>query len=74
MDETYVKVRGKWTYLYRAVDKFGNTIDFYLSPARNAKGLADAIAGSRTEMIKDNGHFMMVERPDETLAALRTIV
>jgi Transposase and inactivated derivatives len=37
VDETYVKVRGKWTYLYRAVDKFGNTIDFYLSPTRNAK-------------------------------------
>jgi len=32
-----VKVRGKWTYLYRAVDKFGNTIDFYLSQTRNAK-------------------------------------
>ena len=35
IDETYVKVRGKWTYLYRAVDKHGNTIDFYLSPTRN---------------------------------------
>src|SRR3546814_3382676 len=31
LDETYVKVRGKWTYLYRAVDKRGDTIDFYLS-------------------------------------------
>ncbi|WP_261628800.1 IS6 family transposase, partial [Escherichia coli] len=28
LDETYVKVRGKWTYLYRAVDKRGDTIDF----------------------------------------------
>ena len=28
-----VKVKGKWTYLYRAVDKNGNTIDFYLSQA-----------------------------------------
>ena len=28
MDETYVKVKGKWHYLYRAVDKFGNTVDF----------------------------------------------
>jgi transposase-like protein len=37
VDETYVKVRGEWTYLYRALDKFGNTIDFYLSPTRNAK-------------------------------------
>lgn len=32
-----MKVRGKWTYLYRAVDKEGNTIDFYLSPTPNAK-------------------------------------
>jgi transposase-like protein len=35
VDETYVKVRGRWAYLYRAVDKLGNTIDFYLSPTRN---------------------------------------
>src|SRR3546814_9105461 len=37
LDETYVKVRGKWTYLYRAVDKRGDAIDFYLSPTRSAK-------------------------------------
>src|SRR3546814_5045531 len=37
LDETYVKGRGKWTYLYRAVDKRGDTIDFYLSPTRSAK-------------------------------------
>ncbi len=37
VDETYVKVRGRWTYLYRALDNEGNTIDFYLSPTRNAK-------------------------------------
>ena len=37
INETYVKVRGKWAYLYRAVDKLGNTIDFYLSPTRNTK-------------------------------------
>jgi transposase, IS6 family len=35
VDETYIKVRGQWAYLYRAVDKFGDTIDFYLSPTRN---------------------------------------
>jgi transposase, IS6 family len=35
VDETYVKVRSQWTYLYRAVDKFGDTIGFYLSPTRN---------------------------------------
>jgi putative transposase len=30
MDETYVKVHGQWKYLYRAVDKAGNTVDFLL--------------------------------------------
>ncbi|KJG09558.1 transposase [Photobacterium kishitanii] len=35
MDETYIKVKGKWTYYYRAVDKFGNVVDYYLSPNRD---------------------------------------
>lgn len=35
MDETYVKVRGRWTYLYRAVDRFGKTLDFILSERRD---------------------------------------
>ncbi|WP_423249608.1 IS6 family transposase [Bacillus cereus] len=37
VDETYIKVKGKWMYLYRAVDSEGNTIDFYLSKIRNHK-------------------------------------
>ena len=37
IDETYVKVRGKWAYLYRALDKFGNTTIFFLSATRNTK-------------------------------------
>lgn len=37
MDETYIKVKGQWKYLYRAVTKSGDTIDFYLSSTRNAK-------------------------------------
>ena len=36
VDETYLPVCGKWTYLYRAVDSEGNTIDFFLSPNRDA--------------------------------------
>ena len=35
VDETYVRVAGNWTYLYRAVDSAVNTIDFLLSPKRD---------------------------------------
>ena len=35
MDETYIKVKGQWVYLYRAVDKEGKTIDFMLSEKRD---------------------------------------
>jgi transposase-like protein len=34
-DETYIKVKGRWTYLYRAVDKQGHTVDFLLSERRD---------------------------------------
>ncbi len=37
MDETYVKVKGKWNYLYRVVDKEGSTVDFLLSKNRDKK-------------------------------------
>lgn len=35
LDETYIKIKGQWVYLYRAVDKFGDTIDFMLSEHRD---------------------------------------
>jgi transposase-like protein len=34
VDETYIKVRGRWVYLYRALDARGQTVDFRLSPKR----------------------------------------
>ena len=37
VDETYVKVKGEWKYLYRAVDSDGDTIDFMLSSKRDRK-------------------------------------
>jgi transposase-like protein len=37
VDATYVKVKGKWHYLYRAVDSNCDTIDFMLNPTRNKK-------------------------------------
>lgn len=35
MDKTYIKVKGRWTYLYRAVDRDGQTLDFMLSERRD---------------------------------------
>src|SRR6476646_12203588 len=36
VDETYIRVKGKWTYLYRAVDSTGATVDFLLAVRRDA--------------------------------------
>ncbi len=35
MDKTYIKVKGEWLYYYRAVDEFGEVIDYYLSYNRD---------------------------------------
>ena len=45
-----------------------------MTPAPKAKALAAAIAGAKTVVIANCGHFMMVERPDETLEALKAHV
>jgi putative transposase len=51
MDETYIKVKGQWRYLYRAVDKTGQTIDFLLTEER------DELAAKRflTKAIRRHG-------------------
>ena len=51
MDETYVKVKGKWYYLYRAVDTSGYTIDFLLSKNRTKKAARKFF----NKAIKSNG-------------------
>ena len=51
MDETYIKVRGEWVYLYRAVDKAGKTVDFFLIRERDTNAakafLRKAMKGQR---------------------------
>jgi hypothetical protein len=48
MDETYIKLKGKWVYLYRAVDSQGDTLDFMLSERR------DEDAATAENRIKNN--------------------
>jgi len=59
VDETYVKVKGKWAYLYRAIDKMGCTIDFYLSATRNIKA-ARRFLGKALKSIKSWAHPMVI--------------
>jgi transposase-like protein len=62
VDETYVRVGGAWTYLYRAVDSAGDTIDFMLSPNRDLVAakhflqLALHRAGQPPRVINVDGH------------------
>ncbi|GHO80138.1 IS6 family transposase [Ktedonobacter sp. SOSP1-85] len=52
VDETYIKVKKEWVYLYRAVDSQGQTLDFFFSPTRDAQAarqfLLKTLAASHT--------------------------
>jgi putative transposase len=71
MDETYILVRGKWTYFYRAVDKFGKTLDFMLSECRDEAAASAFFA--RT--IEKNGwpEKVVIDKSGANLAGLQNI-
>jgi transposase-like protein len=61
-DETYIKAKGRWTYLYRAIDRDGNLVDVLLSEKRD-KAAAEAffrsarlITGKVPERVTTDGH------------------
>ncbi|WP_157660816.1 IS6 family transposase [Burkholderia ubonensis] len=71
MDETYIKVRGQWKYLYRAVDKAGDTVDFLFRARR------DRAAAKRyfEKAIDRNGapETVTVDKSGANLAALQAV-
>jgi putative transposase len=71
MDETYVKVRGEWKYLYRAVDKEGNTVDFLLRARRNKAAAQRYFENS----IQQNGapETVTIDKSGANLAALHAV-
>jgi transposase-like protein len=63
VDETYIKIKKVWTYLYRAVDSQGQTLEFLLSPTRNAEAAKrfflkalqhPASSATQTDEVKSN--------------------
>ena len=71
MDETYVKVRGEWWYLYRGVDKEGNTVDFLLRARRNKAAAQRYIE----KAIQQSGvpETVTIDKSGANLAALRAV-
>ena len=71
MDETYIRVRGKWTYLYRAVDRDGQTLEFMLSENR------DTAAACRffKRAVATNGvpERIVIDKSGANLAGLQSI-
>jgi transposase, IS6 family len=48
VDETYVKVAGRWRYVYRPIDQFGQVIDVFVTPQRDAKAARRFFEGAFT--------------------------
>jgi len=71
MDETYIKVKGKWTYYYRAIDKFRKTLDFMLSEHRDEA----AATAFFTRAIGNNGFpdKVVIDKSGANLAGLQNI-
>src|SRR5262244_1924813 len=70
MDETYIKVKGQWRYLYRAVDKHGQTIDFLLTEQR----ATEAALRFLKKAIRRNGlpETITIDGSEANAAAIRS--
>lgn len=71
MDETYIKVKGEWTYLYRAVDKHGKTLDFMLSKKRNKTAATKFFA--RALEVNGLPRKIVIDRSGANTAGINTI-
>jgi hypothetical protein len=73
VDETYVRVKGKWCYLYRAIDADGNLVDSRLSEKRDMEAAqvffkqALAVAGHAPERVTTDGHTSYPRAIRETI-------
>jgi len=70
-DETYIKIKGKWTYYYRAADKFGKTLDFMLSGHRDEAAATTFF----TRVIGNNGFSdrVVIDKIGDNLAGVQNM-
>ena len=71
MDETYIKVKGQWRYLYRAVDKQGHTVDFLLTKRRQRMSAQSFLI----KAIQNNGkpELINIDKSGTNTTAIRTV-
>ena len=73
VDETYIKVKGKWCYLYRAIDREGNLVDSMLSPTRDMNAAqrffrsAQSMVNATPTQVTTDGHDSYPRAIRETL-------
>jgi transposase-like protein len=69
LDETYVKIKGAWKYLYRAVDKKGDTVDFLLTAKRDMKAAQRFLS----KAVGDNGKpsLINIDKSGANTAAIK---
>ena len=73
VDETYIKVKGAWTYLYRAVDSVGQTIDFRLSSKRDAAAAKRFFRKARSQQHVVNPRTVTVDKNPAYPRAVRQL-
>lgn len=62
VDETYIKVKKTWMYLYRAVDSAGNTLEFHLSPTRDAQAALNFFEHALTSVHTTTSRVISVDK------------
>ena len=71
MDETYIKVAGKWKYLYRALDKSGDTVDFLLTAKRDLAAARRYL--ERAINLHDLPEKITIDKSGANTAAIRSV-
>ena len=74
MDETYIKIKGEWKYLYCAVDSNGNTIDFLLTNNRSKKDAKRFFIKALNSTHNQKPRAITIDKSGSNLSAVTTLL